>query len=80
MRILTDEQVARMEESLLKVTENIRYCSATKGDSDYKYIGNSWVHRKALQNIPYREEHSDSFEVLYLGKFRTAFKRDFITH
>ena len=75
MRIVTDEQVARMEESLIKVTENIRYCSATAETSDYKYVGECWVHRKALQNIPYREEYGDSFEVLYLGKFRTAFRK-----
>ena len=79
MRILTDEQVARMEESLLKVTANIRYCSATQGESDYKYIGNCWVHRRELQEIPYREELKGEFEVLYKGKFRTAIKTDFIT-
>ena len=67
-----------MKEQLLKITENIRYCSAINKDSDYKYIGGCLVHRKVLQNIPYREEYGNSFEVLYLGKFRTAFKKDFV--
>ena len=52
-------------------------CSAIKGDSDYKYVGLCYVHRKALRDLFYRE-CGDFFEVFYLGKWRSAFKKDFV--
>lgn len=78
MRILTDEQVKKMERSLEVMTAPIRYCSAIKGDSDYKYVGTCMVHRRELQNIM-SKECGDFFEVFYRGEFRSAFKKDFIT-
>ncbi len=78
-RILTDEQVARMERSLDMMTAPIHYCSAIQGDSDYKYVGNCLVHRRELQNVMYKE-CGDFFEVFYHGEFRSAHKRDFITN
>ena len=79
MRILTDEQVARMERNLDMMTAPIHYCSATAETSDYKYIGNCMVHRRELQNIMYKES-GELFEVFYRGEFRRAFKKDFITN
>ncbi len=79
MRILTDEQVARMEMQLEEVTSSIHYCSATPAEGDYIYIGCAMVHRKELQNRPYIERGGE-FEVLYNGKFRSANKHLFTIH
>ena len=78
-RILTDEQVARMEQQLEQITVNIHYCSANSNEGDYILIENVWVHRRELQNIPYSES-SGYFKVLYKGKFRFATKPNFTIH
>ena len=78
-RILTDEQVARMEKQLDKITENIHYCSANTKEGDYILLENAWVHHKELQNIPYSES-SGYFKVLYKSKFRFASKPNFTIH
>lgn len=78
-RILTDNQVARMEKSLEQVTATIHYCSAIADSGDYIPLGSVMVHRKNLQEIPYRE-CSVYFEVFYRGKFRHAPKSSFTIH
>ncbi len=77
MRALTDEQIAKKEQQQIKQESTIRTCSAIKGDSDYKYVGLCLVHRRELQNKIYRE-CGKFFEILYLGEWRSAFKKDFI--
>lgn len=74
--MFTDEQVARMTQSLLSIERTIRYCSATSTNSDYIPLEGVVVHRKELENIPYRD-CGLGFEVLYMGKFRKADKTDF---
>lgn len=78
-RILTAEQVARMEKQLEQITANIHYCSANADAGDYILLENVWVHRKELQDIPY-SENSGYFKVLYNGKFRFATKSNFTIH
>lgn len=76
MRFLTDEQVARMRQNLLMVERTIHYCSAVATGSDYKLLEGVTVHRRELQNVPYRD-CGLGFEVLYHGTFRRANKADF---